>query len=120
MPGGETRTQPVQAEEFLRWAAGVGIGFDPRYTDSSCLKLLPPADHARFWVPNADPASWPHFAASLLDGLDSWTSGFVWPRSGRWPAAAQSRSSGDNIRAILHQGAGVPDGWAGAVRFDRC
>jgi hypothetical protein len=75
----------VSCEEFLRWAAGHGIAVDPRYPDSGCLRLLPPADHARFWVVPADPATWPHFVASLLGGLDDWVTGLLWPRSSNWP-----------------------------------
>src|SRR5436190_17618850 len=105
------------AEDFLSWAAGVGIGFDPRYPESHCLSLLPPHEHARFWILPLDPATWAHFAASLLDGLDEWSSGFLWPRCGRWPDPVQSRSHNEGVRDCLLRGAGIPGGWAGAVRF---
>lgn len=58
----------VRHEEFARWAAGHGIGVDPRYPDSGCLTLLPPTKHARFWVVPGDLAAFPHFVASLLSG----------------------------------------------------
>jgi hypothetical protein len=111
--------ETVPGEDFLRWAAGVGIGFDPRYPESRCLSLLPPCEQARFWVLPSDPATWPHFIASLLDALDEWASGFLWPRSGTWPQPAQSQSSNESVRDVLLRGAGIPSGWAGAVRFHR-
>lgn len=68
----------------------------------------------------SDPSAWPHFAASLLDGLDEWDSGFLWPRSdGRWPDPAQSQSYNEGVRDVLLRGAGIPGGWGGAVRFGR-
>jgi hypothetical protein len=62
--------EAVRSENFVRWAAGVGIGFDPRYPESRCLSLLPPRQQARFWVLPSYPATWAHFVASLLDALD--------------------------------------------------
>jgi hypothetical protein len=109
----------VSGEGFLRWAAGVGVGFDPGYPASRHLCLLPPREQARFWVLPPDPATWPHFAASLLDGLDEWDSGLLWPCSGGWPAPEQSQSYNEDVRDVVLKGAGVPAGWAGAVRFGR-
>jgi hypothetical protein len=111
--------QAVSGEEFVRWTAGRGIGVDPRYPDSGCLILLPRADHARFWVVPADPAAWPDFVASLLGGLDEWTTGLLWRRSGGWPQFGQSRSYNEGVRDVILRGAGIPDGWPGAVRFNR-
>ena len=111
--------EPVSSEDFLRWTSGVGIGFDPRYPESQCLSLLPPSEHTRFWVLPPDPATWPHFTASLLNGLDEWDNGFLWPRCGSWPNPAKSRSLNEGVRDVLLHGAGVPAGWAGAVRFSR-
>lgn len=115
---GEARMRLLSNEDFLRWATGVGIGFDPRYPKSRCLRFLSIQKHARFWV-LPDPTTWPHFLALSLNGLDDWDSGFLWPRSGRWPESASSRSNNEGVRNVLLRGAGVPGGWAGAVRFDR-
>jgi hypothetical protein len=109
--------EAVPGEEFLRWAAGVGIDFDPRYPDTLCL--VPPRDHARFWALPGDPATWPHFVGSLLEGLDEWGAGFLWPRPGRWPQGRKSRSRKEGVRDVVLRGAGVPDGWAGPVRYRR-
>jgi hypothetical protein len=109
--------EAVPGEKFLRWAAGVGIGFDPRYPNSRRLRLVPPRDHARFWVLPDDPFAWPHFAGSLLEGLDEWAAGFLWPRSGNWSHSGQSQSHNKGMRGVVLRGAGAPDGWAGAVRF---
>src|SRR5262245_20152454 len=110
--------EAVPGEAFLRWAAGVGVGFDPRYPDSRCLSLIPPREHARFWVLPADPFTWPRFAASLLGGLDEWGAGFLWPRAGSWPGSGRSQSYNEGVRDVLLRGAGIPDGWPGAVRFE--
>jgi hypothetical protein len=112
--------ETITSEAFLRWAAGGGIGFDPRYPQSGCLRLLPRREHARFWVLPPDPAALPHFTASLLDGLDEWDNGFLWPRSdGRWPDPAQTGSYSEGVRDVLLRGADIPAGWVGAVRFGR-
>jgi len=111
--------EAVSGAEFLRWAAGVGVGFDERYPDSRYLSLLPPRDHARFWVLPADPATWPHFAASLLSGLDEWAAGLLWPCAGDWPDSRRSKSYNEGVRDVVLRGAGVPDEWRGAVRFER-
>jgi hypothetical protein len=108
--------KPVAGEVFLRWIAGVGIGVDP---NSHCLRLLPSREHARFWVIPADPASWPHFLASLLSGLDEWDAGYLWPRFGRWPEPGRSPSYNAGVRDVVLRGAGVPGGWAGAMEFGR-
>ena len=39
--------EAVSGEDFLRWAAGMGVGFHPLYPGH--LTFLPPADHARFY-----------------------------------------------------------------------
>jgi hypothetical protein len=108
--------EAVRGEEFLQWASEVAIGFDP---ESGCLHLLPLRKHARFWVLPSDPATWPHFVVSLLDALDEWASGFLWPRYGRWPVSARSQSYDQVVRDVLLRGAGIPGGWEGAVRFTR-
>jgi hypothetical protein len=109
--------ETLSEEGFLRWAAGVGIGFDPRFPESRSLNLLPPRDEARFWILPADPAIWPHLAGSLLSGLDEWDSAYLWPRSGSWPDAGQSRSYTEGVRDVLLRGAGIPAGRRVAVRF---
>src|SRR5947209_4558316 len=95
----------VRGEEFLQWANGLGIGFDPRYPESRCLCLLPSLEHARFWVQPPYPETWPHFIASMLDALDEWASGLLWPRAGSWPQPAQSQSYNQGVRDVLLRGA---------------
>jgi hypothetical protein len=111
--------EPVPEVDFLRWAASVGIGFDPRYPESGLLRILPRRDQARFWVLPPDPAAWPHFIASLLESLDEWDSGLLWPRSGSWPNQEKSPSYDEGVRDVILRGVGVPAGWAGALRFGR-
>lgn len=109
----------VTSSEFLTWAAAAGLGFDPRYPSANDLCLLPPRTSRRFWVLPDDPRAWPHFVGVILAGLDRWESGFLWPHAGRWPAAAFSPFDGTEVRDVILRGAGVPDGWAGAVRYTR-
>jgi hypothetical protein len=123
--------QAVPAEEFLRWMIGVGIDFDARYPDY--LALVPPCEHARFWVLPPDPANWPRLMATLLSGLDEWSSGYLWPLSRSWPLSANSPwhaaeardvvvhslSRQEGVRDVVLRGVGIPDGWTGAIRFDR-
>lgn len=108
--------EAVTTDEFFRWAAEVGVGLDPRYPASGCLSLLPPSEHARFWELPLDPATWPHFSASLLGCLDNWDVGYLWPRAGRWPKSADDLSLNEGIRAVVLRGAGIPPGEAAAVR----
>jgi hypothetical protein len=110
--------EAIRNEEFLTWAARAGIGFDPSYPEASCLRFLPPCDFSRFWTLPDDPRTWPHFAGSLLEGLDCWSAGFLWPRSGQWPVAEHSSSYNEGVRDVVLRGAGIFDGWSGAIRFE--
>ena len=106
----------VSGEEFLKWAAQIGFGFHERSPSDRSLGFVPPRSYRRFWTLPVDPATWPHFAESILQGLDSWSWGFLWPRSGRWLAAQKSSSINEEVRAVVLRGAGIPDGWVGAIR----
>jgi hypothetical protein len=108
----------VSSDDFLFWAKGAGVAFDPRYPESGCLTLLPPRNHARFWVIPGDLRELPCFIGSFLAGIDKWSSGFIWPRAGHWPAYGEIGADGEGIRQVVLQGAGVPAGWKGALRFD--
>jgi hypothetical protein len=109
----------VTTENFLDWATRHRIGYDG-HPDAPCLRLRPTPDKfARFWTLPADPAAWPFFAESFLDGCDPWSMGFLWPRSGRWPTGANSASPDEGVREVVLRGAGIPDGWAGAVGFEK-
>lgn len=109
--------EAIPVTQFLSWAADLNIGFHPQYP--GYLTLLPPTDHSRFWVLPGDPSTWPHFVFSLLDGLDQWASGYLWLRSGCWPATAECLTRNERVRQVTLRGVGIPDGWAGAIRFDR-
>jgi hypothetical protein len=90
-----------------------------RYPDSGRLVLLPTTEHTRFWVVPDVPHAWPHFLASLLEGLDDWAMGFLWLMSGKWPQSGPSQSHNQGLRDIILRGAGSPVGCRGAIRFDR-
>ena len=40
--------EAVSDDDFLTWAAGAGIGFDPRYPGTDGLSLLSPRESSRF------------------------------------------------------------------------
>lgn len=107
--------EPIPADAFWHWAAKTDIGVDPKYPNSGCLSLLP-QQHGRFWIWPTDPACWPHFLDSLVARLDEWKSGYLWPRPGRWPAMTGNSSTDEGVRDVMLRGAGIPLGWAGAVR----
>jgi hypothetical protein len=111
--------EAVHADQFLKWAAGSGIEFDERYPESRSLCFVPHADHARFWVLPGDPAVWPHFTETILECLDPWDWGYLWPRAKCWPSASDSSHGVDRVRSVMLRGAGVPDSWPGALRFEQ-
>jgi hypothetical protein len=111
--------QAVSSDEFLKWTATHGITFDERYPGARSLGFAPLRDHSRFWTLPADPASLPHFIASIVGGLDQWSWGLLWPRGGVWPAGAAPAAWDESVRAIVLRGINVPEGWPGAIRFDR-
>jgi hypothetical protein len=109
----------VPADDFLTWAMGVGIGFDPRYPDSDGLVLLPPRESSRFWLVPDHPYSIPHLVEALLGGLDRWEAGYLSPRVGRWPTWADPGLPNERVRDVVWRTLGMPAGWAGAARISR-
>jgi hypothetical protein len=112
----------VSADDFLAWAAGADIGFDPRYPGTDCLSLLQYREPSRFWVLPDHPYSIPHLVEAVLDGLDRWEAGYLWPRIGKWPTWADPGLPNERVRDVVWRGLGMPDGWAGAahVGHDEC
>ncbi len=111
--------EAVPADAFLAWAAEAGIGFDPRYAGANSLGLLPGGESSRFWELPGHPYSAPYLVRAVLDGLDRWDFGYLWPREGRWPAAGATPLPSEQVRDVVLRGAGMPDGWAGAARVSR-
>lgn len=112
--------EAVSAADFLAWAAGVGVGFDPRYPDSGCLAVLPPRGWSDSWDVPEQPYPIPHFVETALDGLDPWEVGYEWPRAGRWPAwEADPGLPNERVRDAVWRVLGLPSGWAGAARVSR-
>jgi hypothetical protein len=111
--------EAVSADDFLSWAAGVGIGFDPRYPGAHCLVLLPPGESSRFWEVPEQPYPIPHFVETALDGLDRWEVGYLWPRSGHWPTWNDPGLPNERVRDVVWRGLGMAGRWAGAARIGR-
>jgi hypothetical protein len=106
-------------EDYLNWAASVGIGFDSRFPGAQVLGFHPARYFARFWTLPDDPGAWPHFASCLLRGLDEWGAVYLWPRSGQWPRTEKDSSRNERVRDVILRGAGIPTGLSGAIRFSR-
>jgi hypothetical protein len=111
--------QAVSADDFLAWAARVSIGFDPRYPGTDCLSLLPPRGSSRFWELPDHPYSIPYVVEAILDGLDQWEAGYLWPRAGRWPAWVDPGLPNERVRDVVWRGLGMPASWAGAALVGR-
>ncbi|HEY2585193.1 MAG TPA: hypothetical protein VGI81_05460 [Tepidisphaeraceae bacterium] len=107
----------IAAADFLAWARTVGIAPDERYPPPRCLVYVPDRQHQRFWTLPECATELPFFIAHLLDGLDPWSACFVWPRGGVWPQPRERDRPADGVRNVILSGAGVPPGFAGAVRF---
>jgi hypothetical protein len=111
--------EAVSGRDFFTWAAGAGIGFDPRYPGTDRLRLLTPHEVSRFWVLPDHPYPIPHFVETVLSGLDRWETGYLWPRIGRWPTWADPGLPNERVRDVIWRGLGMPGGWAGPARVGR-
>ena len=105
-----------QAGSFAMGHVEVGI-VRSRIADSAVYGCATSV-HARFWVLPGDPATWPHFIASLLEGLDPVGSGPPAPL-GEWLTRTIAVYNEGIFWDVVLRGVGVPDGATGAVRFDR-
>jgi hypothetical protein len=105
--------------EFSTWHRNNGIEFDARFPDARSLVYESGREFSRFWTAPDDPGTWPTFIATLLTALDSWSIGFLWPRSGHWPLSIHSTSDNAGVRDTVIRGAGIPDGYPGAIGFPR-
>jgi hypothetical protein len=108
----------VPADEFLVWAASVGVGFDPRYPHSDWLVLLAPDSHSRFWEMPEYPYAIPDFLETAVNALDPWEIGYLWPRDARWCTATDCLAN-EAVRDVIWRGAGMPLGLDCAARVGR-
>src|SRR3954471_15887045 len=106
----------VDAGTCLGWAAGVGVGFDPRYPNARDLRPVHPTERSRFWGLPDHPGEWPGLLADALAANDPWATGYLWPRWGRWPGW---RPNERGTWGVILRGAGVPAGAPGALRCRR-
>lgn len=110
--------QPITAEGFRAWAAAREIILDDRYPSSQPLLVFKPYRNLeRFWERPQDPDGLAHFLQTLLQSTDDWQSCFLWSRNGSW--APTTEGEGDALIATVYRGAGIPEGWKGAVQFER-
>lgn len=111
-------SRPIDPEHFRRWANERGIGPDRQYPDSGCLSYDPDRQLWWFWKFPTTPACWPHFATSLLAGLEPWQSCAVWFRGGTWPDLSETGHTNDELRAMFLRFSGVPSRFEGAIEYD--
>ena len=111
--------RPISTERFFAWASKRGIALDERYPDARCLTYRPYRDFNRFWELPGDPATWPHFIATSLKAMDTWSAGYLWPRLGHWPVEGKAGDYNEGVRDVVLRGAAIPSGHAGAVHFRR-
>lgn len=109
----------LSAKKFLAWAQAKGIAPDARYEEPRCLAYTSHEGDSRFWVVPEGRGEQPRFIEHLLLGLDPWSACYLWPRGGRWPNREMPHSRLDEVRHTVHFGSQVPDGFEGAVMFER-
>jgi hypothetical protein len=110
------RSVPVPAKDFLTWAAARAIVLDDCYwTIQPRLVFNPFRAFARSWVcPDRRSV---HFLESVLNAIPAWQKCYLWCRNGSWVLA--TRSEGDVLSARVYRGACIPEGWQGAIQFQR-
>jgi hypothetical protein len=110
----------VTEKKFLQWAAGKGLGPDPKYPDSAVLDF-PNSSEARFWGVPREPGPRPYFLATLIDLMGDWKTCYVWRHLGRWPnpAHVNHKRIADAVELLILKGLGLPLGTREVVAFDR-
>ncbi len=112
--------ESVAANEFLTWIHRRGLKAQPSgYPEGYSLRIDAARRFSHFWTFPRDPIGLPAFFARILTALDPWSFGFLWPTTGFWPAAAQPEWWGFGVCDIVLKAAGIPNGWTGAMRFER-
>ncbi len=116
----------LSKDEFLAWAAKLGIGPDPRYSPPQTLEyvsgLSTAASRGWFWGEDLIKLSTTKVVEAFLLALDPWDYCMAWKRHPQWSyyAAGEEETLLDDQlwAALVHEGM-VPRGHEGAVRFDR-
>jgi len=109
---------PVSAKDFLVWAAQREIICDDRHsTSEQALVFKPYRSFQRFWECPQEPNHLVHFLRTFLEAMPTWQSCYLWSRNGCW--APTTAGDGDSVIATAYRGAGIPEGWQGAIHFSR-
>jgi hypothetical protein len=110
----------LHEDAFLQWAAGKGLGLNPKYPQSAVLDFQTESE-SRFWKVPEEPARRPYFVSSLLELMGGWHSCYAWRHLGSWPDSESIKRSGINAAVELRilAGLGLPLGTADVVEFDR-
>jgi hypothetical protein len=106
----------VPNEQFFARLSTTEVAPDTRYAEPRCLVYVPYRSAHRMWDVPGRASAVPSFVSALLAGMDPWSSCYVWPRGGVWAAEDEHSQVGDRVRGVILSGAGVPAGFAGAVK----
>ena len=112
--------QLLATPEFQVWAAGHGIGWDPRYPSANQLSFVEAPDHWRVWdsPPQSKQLAW-FTEAVLRVAAPEDQSVLVLPRArGQWRFGGVGSPKPNQAFDLIIRGLGVPAEFVGAVRFD--
>src|SRR5262249_10653535 len=74
---------------------------------------------SRFWEMPNYVEKWPFFLSSVLLIVPDWTDMIVWPKSGKWPCAANTNEWGERVRDTVLRCFEIPADWDGGLNFER-
>lgn len=109
--------ETLSEEQFLIWAASLGVVPDWRYSPPRCLVYEGGRGESRFWDIPRQTDELGSFLSHLMGGVEPWRACYVWPRGGCWRNPHPPRSRIDEERALALYGGRIPDGFRGAVRY---
>ncbi len=109
----------ITQERFLKRIRNLGIDFDERYPGSYSLDFTSHCDFARFWVLDVYPFNWPLLIDALMNALDPWDQGVLYPRLGQWPTFARNSPLELRAQGVMLKALGIPDGLQGASSFQQ-
>lgn len=109
----------IPSDRFLTWAKSHEIAPDARYDEPRCLVYVPNRDIKRFWLKPERGTAWPRFLYAILGGVRKWSGGYFWPRGGQTRYGGNSGWPETALRRAAFKLIGIPDGFAGAVRFEQ-
>jgi hypothetical protein len=109
----------ISEDDFWRRVTALGIELDSRYPGAEALAFEAHTQFARFWVLDLYSYNWPALIAGLLETIDSWTEGLLWPRGGGWLITRQDAPPDVRTLDATLRAFGISNGVRGAALFQR-